>query len=131
MKFARILCLVGALALAVAPLALVTGCKTISSPFIAGDLVVVNSEKAIAIAFDSVDTFLRWEYAHRHAVPSDVTKAADALRRKAPDAFRNARSVLRAYKTNRSPEQRALVETYLATVEELARVAATYADRNR
>lgn len=130
-RISTILCLVAALAFGAAPLALLTGCKSTGSPLIAsGDPVVVNSEKAIAIAFDAVDSFLRWEYANRHAVPSEVTKAADALRREAPDAFRNARSVLRSYKTNRTPEQKALLDTWLNTVAELARVASTYA-RNR
>ena len=89
----------------------------------------MNSEKTIGIAFDAVDAFLRWEHAHRRAVPSEVTKAADAIRKDAPDAFRNARSVLRAYKENRTPEQKALLDTWLATVNELARVAATYTNR--
>lgn len=110
--------------------AILTGCKA-PTMFASGDPVVVNSEKTIAIAFDSVDAFLRWEYTNRHAVPADVTKVADTIRRDAPDAFRNARAVLRAYKTNRSPEQKALLDTWLATVSELGRVSGTYANRNR
>lgn len=98
-----------------------TGCST--SAVVTGDPVVVNSEKTIAIAFDTVDTFLRWELANRGAVSPDVHAAAQAVRAKAPDAFRNARAVLRAYKTNRTPEQKALLDTWLATLTEISRIA--------
>jgi hypothetical protein len=90
---------------------------------VTGDPVVINSERAIGIAFDTVDGFLRWEHQNRAAIPPKVHAVAQSLRRDAPDAFRNARAVLRAYKSNRSPEQKALLDTWLATLSELARVA--------
>ena len=98
-----------------------TGCAPAGA--VTGDPVVVNSERAIGIAFDAVDGFLRWEHQNRAAIPPKVHTAAQSLRRDAPDAFRNARAVLRAYKTNRTPEQKALLDTWLATLSELARVA--------
>lgn len=98
-----------------------TGCAP--ARVVSGDPVVVNSERAIGIAFDTVDGFLRWEHQNRAAIPPKVHAAAQSLRREAPDAFRNARAVLRAYKTNRTPEQKALLDTWLATLSELARVA--------
>jgi len=98
-----------------------TGCAPAGA--VTGDPVVINSERAIGIAFDTVDGFLRWEKANRGSVPPKVHTAAQSLRRDAPDAFRNARAVLRAYKSSRSPEQKALLETWLATISELARVA--------
>jgi len=98
-----------------------TGCAP--SGAVTGDPVVVNSERAIGIAFDTIDSFLRWERANQGVVPVKVHAAAQSLRREAPDAFRNARAVLRAYKTNRTPEQKALLDTWLATLSELARVA--------
>ena len=98
-----------------------TGCAPAGA--VTGDPVVINSERAIGIAFDTVDGFLRWEKANRGSVPPKVHSAAQSLRRDAPDAFRNARAVLRAYKSNRSPEQKALLDTWLATLSELARVA--------
>jgi len=98
-----------------------TGCAP--SGAVTGDPVVVNSERAIGIAFDTIDSFLRWEKANQGVVPVKIHSAAQSLRREAPDAFRNARAVLRAYKSNRSPEQKALLDTWLATLSELARVA--------
>ncbi len=98
-----------------------TGCAPASA--VTGDPVAVNSERAIGIAFDTVDGFLRWEHQNRAAIPPKIHTAAQSLRREAPDAFRNARAVLRAYKSNRSPEQKALLDTWLATLSELARVA--------
>ena len=98
-----------------------TGCAPAGA--VTGDPVVVNSERAIGIAFDTVDGFLRWEKANRAAVPPRVYAAAQSLRRDAPDAFRNARAVLHSYKADRSPEQKALLDAWLATLSELARVA--------
>jgi len=98
-----------------------TGCAPAGA--VTGDPVVVNSERAIGIAFDTIDSFLRWEKANQGVIPVKVHSAAQSLRRDAPDAFRNARAVLRAYKSNRSPEQKALLDTWLATLSELARVA--------
>lgn len=99
-----------------------TGCAPAGA--VTGDPVVINSERAIGIAFDTVDGFLRWEHVNRGVVTPKVHAAAQSLRRDAPDAFRNARAVLRAYKSNRSQEQKALLDTWLATLSELARVAA-------
>ncbi len=98
-----------------------TGCAPAGA--VTGDPVVINSERAIGIAWDTVDGFLRWEHANRGAVPPQVHSVAQKLRSDAPDAFRNARAVLRAYKTNRSPEQKALLDTWLATLSGLSRVA--------
>lgn len=112
------------ISLCFAPMVFLTGCQTPTGQTqSSGDPIVVNAEKTIAIAFDVVDAFLLWEYTNRAAVSPDVRQVADRLREKGPDAFRNARSVLRAYKTNRSPEQKALLDTWLATVLELAKVA--------
>ena len=104
-----------------------TGCAPAGA--VTGDPVVVNSERAIGIAFDTVDGFLRWEHANRGVVPPKVHAVAQSLRRDAPDAFRNAKAVLRAYKSNRSPEQKALLDTWIATISELSRVAAEASTR--
>lgn len=98
-----------------------TGCAP--SGVIQGDPVVVNSEKAIEASFKTVDAFLKWERENPAVVTPAVHAVAQDIRRKAPDAFRNSRAVLRAYKQNRTPEQKALLDTWLATISELARVA--------
>lgn len=118
----RLLSFLTCLVLVASPFVILsTGCAPVGA--VTGDPVVVNSERAIGIAFDTIDGFLRWERASRGVVPPNVHAAAQSLRREAPDAFRNARAVLRAYKTNRSPEQKALLDTWIATLSELARVA--------
>lgn len=98
-----------------------TGCAP--SGVVTGDPVVVNSERAIATAFDAVDGFLRWEHSNPAVVTPRVHAVAQKLRAEAPDAFRNAHAVLRAYKQNRTPEQKALLDTWLATLAELSRIA--------
>jgi hypothetical protein len=105
------------------------GCRLSPAASVTGDPVAVNSEKTIAIARDTIDAFLKWEKENRSFVSPDVHAAAQAIRAKAPDQFRNARAVLRAYKTNRTPEQKALLDTWLATLSELARVASATSTR--
>jgi hypothetical protein len=100
-----------------------SGCKTApttDSGFIAGDPVVVNAEKTIAISFDAIDRFLAWERMNRVTAGPEVKAAADRIRKEAPDAFRTARAVLRAYKENRTPEQGALLNEWLAALSTLA-----------
>ena len=113
--------LIGAALLGAPSIILTTGCAP--SGVIQGDPVVVNAEKAIEASSKAVDAFLKWEREQQPASPPAVHAIAQDIRRKYPDAFRNARAVLRAYKENRTPEQRALLDTWLATISELARVA--------
>lgn len=113
--------LIGAALLGAPSIILTTGCAP--SGVIQGDPVVVNSEKAIEASWTTVDAFLKWERQQQPASPPTVHAVAQDIRRKAPDAFRNARAVLRAYKQNRTPEQKTLLDTWLATIAELARVA--------
>jgi hypothetical protein len=114
--------LIGAALLGGPSIILSTGCSA-PSGVTQGDPVVVNSEKAIEASFKTVDAFLKWEHENPAVVTPAVHAVAQDIRRKAPDAFRNARAVLRAYKQNRTPEQKALLDTWLATISELARVA--------
>lgn len=119
----RLLAIAAAFALVALPLGTVTivgtGCATTVAP--GADPIVVNAERSIKIAFDTVDAFIRWERANEASVPVSVHAAAETLRREFPDKFRLARSVLRAYKTtNRGPEQKALLDTYLAELAALA-----------
>jgi hypothetical protein len=67
-----------------------TGCKAPTSA-IQGDPVVVNSEKTIAIAFETIDAFLKWEKENQASVTPDVHAAAQSIRSKAHEQFRNAR----------------------------------------
>ena len=107
-----------------------TGCQTptatADSGYISGDPVVVNAEKSIAISFDAIDRFLAWERANRAVSGPEVKAVADRIRKEAPDAFRTARAVLRAYKSNRTPEQRALLQEWVAALNALAARAAVH-----
>jgi hypothetical protein len=89
---------------------------TVSQP----EQLVVRAEQTIAMTFDIVDAFLLWEYHNRELVGADVRDIADRLRREAPGAFMTARSFLRAYKGNPSPQQAAAVERELGKLSEMA-----------
>jgi NH3-dependent NAD+ synthetase len=113
-----------AIALAAAFLALpvslvVTGCKTPTTETQPSN-IVLNAEKTIASSFEVIDTFLKFEYTNRASLPASVTAAADAIRRDAPIAFMNARSVLRAYKETQTPEQQLFLEDSLVQIQALA-----------
>jgi hypothetical protein len=102
-------------------LALATGCSTTVAP--GADPVVVRAEQTIEIAADTVDAFVRWERANEAKVSPAVHAAAENIRREFPDKFRLTRAVLRAYKNNRGPEQKALLGAYVTALVELANQA--------
>jgi hypothetical protein len=113
-----------AIALAAAFLALpvsivVTGCRA-PSTVVADDQIILNAERAIVSSFEVIDTFLKFEYTNRSNLPPSVTSVADTIRKDAPTAFMNARSVLRSYKEKPTPEQRLFLEDSLSQVRTLA-----------
>ena len=91
-----------------------------SPPISQSEQLVVRAEQTISITFDIVDAFLLWEYHNRELAGADVRDIADKLRREAPAAFMTARSFLRAYKVNPSPQQAAAVERELGKLAEIA-----------
>jgi hypothetical protein len=82
--------------------------------------LTLRAEQTIAVSFDIVDAFLLWEYHNRESLGADVRDVAERLRREAPGAFMTARSFLRAYKSNPSPQQAAAVERQLQTLADMA-----------
>ena len=78
--------------------------------------LVVEAEKDIRTAFHLVDGFLSWEAANRTTAGPSVTAIADDLRESFPSALQSAQDTLRAYKRHRTPEGRADVTAWLATV---------------
>jgi uncharacterized protein (UPF0335 family) len=101
---------------AVAFAIMVSGCSTTIAP--GADPVVVRAEQTLEIAADTVDAFIRWERANETKVSPEVHDIAETIRAEFPDKFRLTRAVLRAYKNNRSPEQKALLDAYLAALAE-------------
>lgn len=97
----------------------VTGCKAPSTETQPSN-VILNAERVIVSSFEVIDTFLKFEYVNRSNLPPSVTIAADMIRRDAPVAFMNARSVLRAYKETQTPEQRLFLEDSLVQIQALA-----------
>jgi hypothetical protein len=112
--------------LLVAPLTF-TGCKTPATQ--QGDAVAVNADKAIMSAFIVIDEFLLWERQNQAVVSPAVHRIAEDLRREAPDAFRTARAVLRAYRERPSPEQADLLSDWLTVLQSLAGRAQTHLAR--
>jgi len=94
-----------------------TGCQ--STGVAAGsEAFVVEAEKDLRTSFSVVDAFLQWEASNRAIAGKDVTKVADTLRVEFPKALASARETLRVYKSNRTPENRGNLATWLATVNE-------------
>lgn len=121
----RLLAIVAALGLLVVA---TPGCSTTgdsNSVAQSGDPIVVSTETTLKTAFTVIDGFLLWEHQNRPLVGSDVTKAADAIRGEAPQAFQAANAALLAYKKNRTPDNRAELETWLALLLELQTQAIT------
>lgn len=109
--------LAAALAVAVtAPITLTTGCASSSEVEPGHDAFVIEAEKDLRTAFSVVDAFLQWEHLNRATAGQDVTAAADALRVSFPKSYQSAQAVLRTYKRTRTPESRADLGTWVATI---------------
>lgn len=114
-----------ALVVAVPITGTITGCQ--SSQVAAGsDAFVVEAEKDIRTAFHLVDGFLLWESQNRATAGPEVTQAADMLRVNFPAWHRSAQKVLRTYKAARTPEAKADLSTWLATINSAMLQAVKY-----
>ena len=112
--------------LAALPLAFaLAGCSAVSP---GNDPLVVNAERTTELAVDTFDLFLRWEHDNRAVLASvpQIRKAADRIRMNAPTWLTSARSLTKAYKANRSPENRANLETALTVLRTALAEARTY-----
>lgn len=114
---------VGLIALATA-VWLTAGCATLNP---SADPVEVRAEQTVSIAFSTFDTFLKIESqqeARLITAAPGVVKFADWLREPTPGGLprglsiiESANNVRRAYKANRSAENRASLISALAAVE--------------
>lgn len=94
------------------------GCKTPT-----GDPVAVRAEQTIQASFTTVDTFLAYEHSQRN-LPGGVQEAADTLRTQYPPVHRAALDALASYKRNRDAYATDTLNRWLATLLELAAIAA-------
>ena len=103
------------------PLLLCGGCATLNP---SADPLVVNSERTIAIAKETLNAFVSFEFNHRAKCPKEVQLAAETIRREAPAWFARAMKVKLAYKANRGPDQKADLMTAVAVLSTAASEAA-------
>lgn len=95
---------------------ILAGCATILP---GNDPVVVNAERTANLASDTFDTFLKIEYDNRAAletVSPEIHKYAESLRAHAPTWLASLRSLTKAYKFNRTAENKASLQTAVAVV---------------
>jgi len=95
-------------------LLLAQGCVTPGS-----DPVVVNAERTTQLALDVFDTFLLWEYTNRatlQVLDPKIKDAADFIRARGQTWLETARAMTKAYKENRTFENKANLNTALAVL---------------
>lgn len=128
MKYALV-AIVASATLWIAPLATVGlvgcggGCASVNQ---GQDSLVVNSERLQATALAIMDTFVAVEENNRaylRTVSPEIENAANKIRREGKTALTELGAVTRAYKSNRSAENKANINTWLKTLAELQRVA--------
>ncbi len=111
-------------AIPVASVPVLTGCASITS----GDPVVVRTEQAMSLAFDTMDAFVKFEhlYNSKGELGPDVRNAAEKIRAGAPKWMATAKIMLQTYKNNRTEENKANLMTALAMLQAGASEATKY-----
>lgn len=125
-----VLLLVG-LILTFAP-ALFTGCA--SSGDLAADGVyqqnatLYNADKSIGVAYDTMHTFVSWEYQNRQALSQypQIKQAADHVRINAKEWLQSATALRLAYATDPSAQNKSQLENALNVLQEALNQAAKY-----
>ena len=112
--------------LALLGLVIIAACGTLdeSGPY-KGDKFLYDADAAFIAAHDTVETFLKWEYANRAIVPKEVTAAADKLRDEYPKLHASFYLMRDAYVANPSGENKVNLQNVLS----LLRLATTEALR--
>jgi hypothetical protein len=98
---------------------LVAACATLSPT---SDPVLVRAEQSLATALDVTDALVQLDYTHRDALAAAVPGAhavAERIRVKGPAVFKLAASAMDTYRANRTPENKATLQTTLAVVADL------------
>jgi hypothetical protein len=84
------------------------------------DPVVVNAERATAMALDVMDAFLQVEYLNRELLAQaspEIHQVAERVRTDGPKWLESARAATKAYKQNRSPENKFQLQTAIAVLQ--------------
>lgn len=105
---------------------LIYGCATTQT---GSDPVVIDAEKATSIGVETINTFLKIEYDNQALVKSKVPSVhsfANSLRIHAPQWIASVRSLTAAYKNNRTPQNKANLETGLAVLQAAITQATQY-----
>jgi hypothetical protein len=100
----------------IAPLAallLFTACASILP---GNDPVVVSAERTTQLALTTFDTFLQWEFDNRLTLATmpEIKRGADFIRLNGQNWLITCRTMTRAYKKNRTPENKINVEAAVA-----------------
>jgi len=92
---------------------ILTGCVTIEP---GNDKLVVQAERTTKLALETFDTFLKWEYDNREVLSPipEIRASSDRIRTNGPGWLRTARTLTQAYKENRTDENKAALETWVA-----------------
>lgn len=99
------------------------GCSTVAEGH---DPIVVRAEQVADLSFEVLDAFVTLEENNRaylRTVSPEIEKAANTIRRDGRAALEGLRDATRTYKTNRTPENKANLDTWIATVEKLRQIA--------
>ena len=106
--------------------AILNACATIAP---GNDPVLVNAQRTARTAHTSFDFLFKIERDNdalvRQNIPA-VHTAVNELRRKAPKAEADLWGAIEAYRTNRTADNKANLNTYLAVIQNLLDVAASY-----
>lgn len=84
------------------------------------DPIVVNAERATAIAMDTFDSFMKYEFDNRVAlarVSPDIHKVAERIRVNGKQWLLTARTLTKTYKANRSDENKFQLMTAVAVLQ--------------
>ena len=92
------------------------GCASIQP---GNDPVVVNAERSTNVAFETINTFLQIEYTNQAWVKANAPQIhtyANYLRGHAKQWVASATDLIGAYKHNRTPENKASLQTAVAVL---------------
>lgn len=106
-------------------LVLLMGCAALQS---GSDPIVVRAEQVTKASVKVIDSFLRYEYNNRAlllSVNPEIKKTADKMRAEAPKWILEARKVTKIYKINRTPANKANLDTVIKVLEEAVLVINT------
>jgi hypothetical protein len=100
-----------------------------ASPTLTGDPVVINAEKTLRIAKDTLDLFVKLEYDNREMVIAkfpEIHAFAEKVRREAPTILKTANDAKNAYKYHHAGATAGQVWAAVGIVSELAAQAQKY-----